>query len=320
VPDQEDAHYATVIRAMAEGRVVPLLGAGVNLCDRPKGTAWQLGRFLPSGGELAEHLAGIFYFPEPGAQNLLRVAQYAVAREGLGPLYDELRKLFNANYPPTRVHEFFAALPAKLRERGAPRYQVIMTTNYDDALERAFDAAKEPYDVVWYIADREPRGKFWHRPPGPPETTEPRVIERPNAYEGLALDERTVILKIHGAVDRSNPDRDSYVITEDHYIDYLTKTEIAQLIPAELLVKLTRSRFLFLGYSMQDWNLRVILHRIWGQQPLSYKSWAIQKGPNEIEQELWEARGVDVKDIPLEDYVSELAAALAEQPTNGAGT
>jgi hypothetical protein len=59
---------------------------------------------------------------------------------------------------------------------------------------------------------------------------------------------------------------------------------------------------------MQDWNLRVILHRIWGQQPLAYKSWAIQKDPSEIEQELWRARGVDVLDIQLEDYVAELEA------------
>ena len=44
-----------------------------------------------------------------------------------------------------------------------------------------------------------------------------------------------MILKIHGAVDRPNARRDSYVITEDHYIDYLTKTDIGQLIPAELL-------------------------------------------------------------------------------------
>jgi SIR2-like protein len=305
------------MRAMAEGRVVPLLGAGVNLCDRPSGQAWEQGRYLPNGGELAEYLAGIFYFPEPENRNLLRVSQYVVAKDGLGPLYDELRKLFDANYPVTPVHEFFASVPGRLRERGTAQYQVILTTNYDDALERAFDAANEPYDVIWYIADREPRGKFWHRPPG---GSEPKVIERPNSYDGLAIDERTVILKIHGAVDRTNADRDSYVITEDHYIDYLTKTDVGQLIPAELLVKLTRSRFLFLGYSMQDWNLRVILHRIWGQQPLSYKSWAIQRNPNEIEQELWEARGVDVFDIPLVKYVTELSQALEHPSTNGSGS
>ena len=118
----------------------------------------------------------------------------------------------------------------------------------DDALERAFDAAGEPYDVVWYIADREERGKFWHRPPG----GKPQLILRPKAYDGLALEERTVILKIHGNVDRSDPDRDSYVITEDHYIEYLTKTEVDQLIPVEVLAKLKRSHILFLGYGMQD--------------------------------------------------------------------
>ena len=315
--DQGQGHYSTVVRSMAEGRVVPLLGAGVNLASRPRGKAWKQGQYLPNGYELAKYLAGIFYFPEETDLNLLRVSQYVVAKEGLGPLYDELRKLFNENYPATPVHEFFAKLPGKLRKQGTPQYQVILTTNYDDALERAFDAAGEPYDVIWYIADREPRGKFWHKPPG---AAEPNVIDRPNAYDGLAIDERTVILKIHGAVDRANAERDSYVITEDHYIDYLTKTDVSQLIPAELLVKLTRSRFLFLGYSMQDWNLRVILHRIWGQQPLSYKSWAIQRSPNEIEQELWEARGVDVLDIPLDQYVKDLEKALEHPSTNGTGS
>jgi hypothetical protein len=305
-----DAHYGTVTRAVAEGRVVPLLGAGVNLCDRPENTRWEQGRYLPNGAELAAYLAKIFYYPEPTEWNLLRVSQYVVAKEGLGPLYDELRELLDANYPPTKVHDFFASLPASLRKLGDPAPQLIVTTNYDDALERAFDAVGETYDVIWYIADRDPRGKFWHRPPG----GEPRIIERPKAYDGLDIEHRTVILKIHGAVDRTDSDRDSYVITEDHYIEYLTQTEIGKLIPAELLVKLKRSRFLFLGYSMQDWNLRVILHRIWGQQPLSYRSWAIQRAPNEIEQELWKARGVEVLDIPLADYMRELSKRIADLP------
>jgi len=314
--EEDRSHYANVMRAMTEGRVVPLLGAGVNLATRPRGRAWKQGRYLPNGYELAKYLVKSFSLPADTDLNLLRVSQYVVTTEGLGPLYDELRKLFNANYPTTPVHEFFAGLPAKLRKLGEPQYQVILTTNYDDALERAFDAAKEPYDVVWYIADGESQGKFWHRPPGAPS---PTVIERPNAYEGLAIDERTVILKIHGAVDRADSDRDSYVITEDHYIDYLTKTDISQLVPAELRVKLTRSRFLFLGYSMQDWNLRVILHRIWGQQPRNYNSWAIQKDPDEFEQELWRKRDVSVLDIPLVEYVEGLVDAFAHPPKNGSG-
>src|SRR6266566_2096410 len=148
-----DAHYGTVTRAIAEGRVVPLLGAGVNLCDRPDNTQWEQGRYLPNGAELAAYLAKLFYYPEPKEWNLLRVSQYVVAKEGLGPLYDELRGLLDANYPPTKVHDFFASLPATLRTLGDPAAQLIVTTNYDDALERAFDAVGETYDVIWYIAD-----------------------------------------------------------------------------------------------------------------------------------------------------------------------
>ena len=232
-----EAHYARVSAALADGQVVPLLGAGVNLCDRPADGEWQAEKLLPSGRELAEHLAKVFWYPDGEALDLLRVSQWAVAREGPGPLYDELRKLFAGEYAPTRVHRFLASLPGVLRERGTPQHQVVVTTNYDDALERAFDDAGEPYDVVWYIADGEHRGKFWHRPPD----GEPRLIERPKHYDGLALDERAVIVKIHGAVDRAEPDRDSYVITEDHYIDYLTQTDVGEAAPGRAPRQLARA-------------------------------------------------------------------------------
>ena len=46
-----DPHYKTVIKAITDGRLVPFLGAGVNLCGRPQNVAWQRGQYLPSGGE-----------------------------------------------------------------------------------------------------------------------------------------------------------------------------------------------------------------------------------------------------------------------------
>jgi hypothetical protein len=330
VNGQHATHYAAVTRELTEGSVVPLLGAGVNLCDRPDELKWSRGAaFLPSGQELAQHLATTFFYPAdeathesdpndaPGAAtasdlpprhlDLLRVSQYIAATDGSAPLYRELRNLFSSKYDPGRVHKFFAAFPGRMRALGAERYQLIVTTNYDDALERAFDDAKEPYDVIWYIAEpEEQRGKFWHRPHG----SSPLKIVRPNKYTALALDQRTLILKIHGAVDRDVDERDSFVITEDHYIDYLTKTDIEQLLPPEILVRLRKSCFLFLGYSMSDWNLRVILHRIWGEQPLSYRSWAIRNDVDAVEGALWGARNVAVLDLPLEDYMTELEQRL----------
>ena len=140
------------------------------------------------------------------------------------------------------------------------------------------------------------------------------VVERPNEYRALRLDERAVILKIHGAVDRTDADApwDSYVITEDHYIDYLARTDIANLVPVTLTAKLRRSHFLFLGYGLRDWNLRVILHRIWGEQKLKYKSWAVQLRPSRARPRVLGARGVEILDVPLDEYVAALDAALGE--------
>ena len=42
------------------------------------------------------------------------MSQCVAATDGTGTLYDELRKLFERDYEPTRVHAFFASLPNRL--------------------------------------------------------------------------------------------------------------------------------------------------------------------------------------------------------------
>jgi len=306
-----DAHYEAIISRILKGRIVPFLGEGANLCGRPTEKKWQFGRSdsLPSNSELAEHLAQNFKYPPNKPRELARVSQYVSVVSGSGPLYDELHSLLDADYQPTPLHYYFASLPGLLREKGyPPNYQLIVTTNYDDALERAFSSVNEPFDLVVYVAEGEQRGKFLHWAPG----GEVCVIERPNEYRGLRLDQRSVILKIHGAVDRISALWDSFVITEDHYINYLIRTDISNLLPVTLAAKLRKSHFLFLGYSLRDWNLRVILHRIWGQQKLTYKSWAIQGKLELIERDFWSQREVDVFDVPLEDYIVELDKRMKE--------
>ena len=305
-----ESHYRTLANALVAGRVVPFLGAGVNLCGRPSGAVWDPERksFLPSAGELAGHLASSFGCPSSESLDLLRVTQYIAVTNGYGPLYEELHRLFDGDYPATGLHKFFASLPAMLRAQcQPPRYQLIVTTNYDDMLERAFQEAQEPYDLVTYVVEGEHRGKFMHRS----STGETILIERPNEYRPLSLSERSVILKLHGAVDRANSEWDSFVITEDHYIDYLTRTDLSNLVPATLAAKLRRSHFLFLGYSLRDWNLRVIFHRIWGEQKLSFNSWAIQLNPSELDQKFWRKRDVEILNVQLEQYVHDLHERLS---------
>jgi hypothetical protein len=323
-------HYRQVASMIDLGVVTPFLGAGANLVDRPPDEKWTPGSpFLPNGRELAAALAEASGYPDTSRDpDLLRVAQFLDASLGEGGLYMHLRPLFSGAYQPTSLHRFLAQVAKRLRERNVPR-QLIITTNYDVALERAFDEAGESYDVIWYEARRKPpdrAGKFWHRPPKPAAgegeadgepAPEPVLIKEPNSYTALSLDERTIILKLHGAVDPESRQWDSFVLTEDSYIDYLSRGDIGEALPKIVKARMEESYFLFLGYSMSDWNLRVILNRIWGSRQLDLMAWSVQLRPTsdaqaEIEETLCRQRGEQLTPLyaQLEEYVAELGAAL----------
>src|SRR5207244_2343633 len=101
-------------------------------------------------------------------------------------------------------------------------------------------------------------------------------------------------------------ENDSFVITEDHYIDYLKHTELSSLVPPTVAAKLRRANLLFLGYGLRDWNLRVILDRLSDEQKHSYQSWAILLDPEPLDQKFWRRRDVEILDMPLGKYLSRL--------------
>ena len=84
----DDRHYSLVAELLADGEVIPFLGAGANLCDRPEEASWEPGAFPPSGRELARALAERSRYPNPDDPDLLRVSQYVDAVLGDGPLYE----------------------------------------------------------------------------------------------------------------------------------------------------------------------------------------------------------------------------------------
>jgi DNA-binding SARP family transcriptional activator len=273
-------------------------------------TAILGGRVVPVLGEdaesLAAHLAERFHYPRGEPPELPRVSQYAATMRGYGPLYDELREAVRNDSGPSAVHRFFASLPPVLRAAGSP-HQLLVTTSYGSALEHAFADAGEEVDVVSYIASGRDRGKFSHRSPDGTG----QVIEVPNTYATeLSLDRRTVILKIRGQLDPGADGSDSFVVTEDDYIDYLVRADVASAVPVGLAATLRRSHFLFLGYTVRDWHLRLVLGRMWGDEPVAYRSWAVHPKPGPAERELWRRLDVDLAETPLELYVEGLAGSV----------
>ena len=276
-------HFREVAASLLAGRLVVVLGADV--------------------ADLAARLAHTFEYPSDDRAALTRVAQYVALTKGSGPLYDELHALLDSGVLPSAVHRFLASLPPLLRERGVP-HQLLVTTSYDLALEQALLEAGEEFDVVSYVASGRHRGRFCHVPPD----GDAHPIELPNEYATeLSLERRTVILKLHGGLEREAArEWESFVVTEDDYIDYLAQSNVGGAVPIGLAAKLRRSHFLFLGYGMLDWNLRLVLRRIWGGEGVSYRSWAVQPAARPLERQFWLTRDVELLELPLDRYVEGL--------------
>ncbi|OCQ99046.1 hypothetical protein BCD64_23725 [Nostoc sp. MBR 210] len=243
--------------------------------------------------------------------NLQCLAQYIQLTFGIKDVYERLYELLRGKYSPSRFYLFWANLPGKMKEKQYPLpYQLIVTTNYDDMLERAFRVANQPFDLVFYVAEgEEARGRFKYKP------FEQRAcpIDQPNQLEviGKAKD-HPVILKLYGAVDLSESQQCNFVITEDHHINYLVYREIGQLLPKDILEILWESHnILFMGFSPSDLDLRVIVNRIWGERVVGQKSWMIHESkPGELDKTFWNKRQVELIYSRLEDYFTDLANGI----------
>src|SRR5262249_33273796 len=147
--------YSTILSALKQGRVVPFLGAGASIVGRPKGAPWtENAEFPPRGAELSCLLAREAKFDAMSSEqrdreDLLKVAAYFEHQSGREELRLRLHQVLSRPHPPGRLHQFLASL-TDLR--------LIVTTNYDTLLERAFEAAGQPFDLIVHPKDSDAAG------------------------------------------------------------------------------------------------------------------------------------------------------------------
>lgn len=105
-------------------------------------------------------------------------------------------------------------------------FKIIITTNYDLLLENQFDDIRKEYIKIVDAEDI----KNWN-------------------------EQKIIILKIHGCIDRSK----ELIISEDDYIKYLSKTSLFHDILKYLFCT---KNVLFIGYSLSDINIKLILQTV----------------------------------------------------------
>lgn len=303
--------YGVISNLLKKRRVVPFLGAGASMIGRPAGVAWDgnAPAFLPSGLELSHLLADEAEFPssdEHDRGDLARVASYFANVAGRPILRERLREVLLAGaYRGGELHRFLAGeVPAPL---------VIVVTNYDTLLEQAFQAAGRAYDLVIYPADRRDIANavlWWKHGDKEPKPVSPNELD-------IDLKRTTVIFKMHGTVHGTaatqSDEWDNFVITEEDYVEFLSRLTFNTAIPSIFYPYFRERSFLFLGYGLRDWNLRVLLknlskhlagdRRVEGDE---LRSWAIQRSPSPLEERLWQRNHVEIFDCDLDELVNQL--------------
>lgn len=198
---------------------------------------------------------------------------------------------------PSPLLKTLAKLPLKL----------IITTNYDRLMEKALkdEGKKEGKDFKIIIQNvggfttniTEEIASFW-------------------ANKGL------ILYKIHGTFSEKLPglgiaDNDQVhdaisekiIITEDDYIEFLSIIgDKHRGIPTLISSKLVNATLLFFGYSLEDWDFRVVYKSLIEGLDRSQqeKAYAFQKNPPEFWVNLWKDKGIDIFDIDLYDFAEEL--------------
>lgn len=307
VPPADDEHYQELIDE-ADNLVI-FLGAGANADDHD-GPFRAGASMLPDDTDLAEYLA-VQARLKSEQRELAEVAQYARMIRGEPRVFGWVRSMF-VDSKPGPIHRYLAGLPSRLEKLGLEkRYQMIVTSKFDVALEQAFLEIKEPFDVALYMAPgTEHAGRFVHLKW---RSNDPQPILVPNAYNEFPIvgDDsrltRTVIVRINGAIDDSGIGytwKNNYVITEDHYIDYFASRPAEEVVPVQILAKLRQASCLFLGYPLADWRLRVFLHWIWpGERPSGATHWAVERSPDMLERRFWRYNRAALYRSRLTDYM-----------------
>jgi hypothetical protein len=236
-----EADWRLILRRIRAERCVPFLGAGASLGTR-------LSPGLPTGATIARALAEECGYPGADNTDLLRVAQFYSMVFDEHEVREAIRRRINGlGVKPGTLHETIASLP----------FPMVLTTNFDRLMERAFEDAGKAPSVSGY--ERRAVAEDLRRP----------TPSQPLVY------------KLHGSIDAPH----TMIVTEDDVIGFLACLLLRDPDLPSIVKQVFESHsLLFVGYGLKDWNIRVLMRAIRGKtlsSPPEMSCFAIQRRPEE---------------------------------------
>jgi hypothetical protein len=299
----------SLVEDLVDGTLIPFLGSGAHagLDDSSLG---------PNGPDLSAELRseiGEAYGVDK-TENLAMVAQVFESVVFSRPkLYEYLHERLHVavqDAPTPPLLRTILQLPPP------DNFRFIVTTNYDSFIELAFGAAKRKLCVVrqnMRNASLGPRNLEVRFPSGD-HSSEDAVNWSWSDDKRLPRG-TTILYKIHGSVNQQSPADDDLIITEDDYVEFLVNAggkTAAFFPPTSLGSAFSRRYFLFIGYSLNDWNLRAFLRALEVRSMLEVRHYALRRDPSELEVRLWERRKVELLTGTIEELCTRISSNLPQ--------
>jgi hypothetical protein len=224
-----DSSIDLVAESVRRQRCILFLGAGIH-APPPETSPFAYPSDLrpPTGAALSEQLAdagGLAgQFPGEDPRNLQRVALFFEIARSRRQLVEAITNAVQTGKRPSPLLGALAELD----------FPIVISTNYDHLLERALAAAGKDPRVSVYTPELEATTDY--RDPTP---------------------ESPIVFKIHGDISRP----ETIVVTDEDYIQFvlrMSSKDPYDPVPLTLKYYLTGWTTLFVGYSLLDYNLRLL--------------------------------------------------------------
>jgi cold shock CspA family protein/tetratricopeptide (TPR) repeat protein len=247
-----------------EGKVVVVLGAGAS-----RGAVAPDNNEPPDGKGLARLLADRFLGGQFSTASLSQVSEYAISESSLVDVQEFIRGIFE-KFEPAPFHRL---LP-KFRWHG------LATTNFDRIVEKAYEAERDPLQVL-----------------------QPIISNGDRLQDALRSPDSVLLLKLHGCISRTADADCPLILTTDQYIQY--KVGRSRLFTT--LQEWAYDRpLVFVGHSIQDPDLRAILLELTALGDKRARCFGVVPDADDVAARYWESKKLTLLKGTCKDFLETL--------------
>ena len=216
--------------------------------------------------DMLKRLARVTRIADP-PDPLTSITSYFESKAGRASLWENLSLVISGKNQVTSTHKLLAAAAKRYFEQPDVLDDfLILTTNYDCLMEDALDRIGVDYvALTTRKSDQKVLVRF--------SDTVKDAANLTKTISGMYYPDKlflrkpkplVIVCKMHGCLNSALTEKDDgLVISDNDYVNYISQMNSAHgIIPSYVNTLMQDKPFLFLGYSLNDWNVRSVFETI----------------------------------------------------------